>query len=292
MIPKLIVTDLDNTLYDWVAYFVPAFYAMVAKAIEITGCDEEQLLDDFREVHRRHHDSEHPFALVETQTMRNRFPGLSASEIAVKLDEAIHAFNSVRKRSLALYPGVREGIWAIKKQGIGLVAHTESKLVAVVDRLSRLGIADAFDAIFCIERPRSFADGEDRKWPRMEGFPLDRVRELTHHQRKPNPEVLLEICATRNSKPSETAYVGDSLTRDMLLAKRTGTLAVWARYGTRHDPDSYRKLVRISHWTTEEVEREQRLRLEVDGYRPDVILDSFDELTTSLARTVGLPSTA
>ena len=28
---KLVVTDLDNTLYDWVGYYVPALDAMIAE---------------------------------------------------------------------------------------------------------------------------------------------------------------------------------------------------------------------------------------------------------------------
>jgi FMN phosphatase YigB (HAD superfamily) len=52
---KLLICDLDNTLYDWVAYFVPSFYAMVDKVVELLGCDRERLLDDFRKVHQRHH---------------------------------------------------------------------------------------------------------------------------------------------------------------------------------------------------------------------------------------------
>lgn len=71
---KLLVCDLDNTLYDWVAYFVPSFYAMAAKVVELLGCDREKLLDDFREVHQRHHDSEQPFALLETRTVWINLP--------------------------------------------------------------------------------------------------------------------------------------------------------------------------------------------------------------------------
>ena len=78
---KLLVCDLDNTLYDWVGYFVPSFYAMVDKVIQITGCDREKLLDDFREVHEKHGDSEQPFALLETQTIKSFYRGSSAQSM-------------------------------------------------------------------------------------------------------------------------------------------------------------------------------------------------------------------
>lgn len=96
---RLLICDLDNTLYDWVGYFVDAFYAMADELVRITGCDREALLDDFREVHRRHHDAEHPFAALETKTLRHLLKGKSVAEMARIIDPALHAFNSVRKKS-------------------------------------------------------------------------------------------------------------------------------------------------------------------------------------------------
>src|SRR5262245_37086316 len=137
---RLLVCDLDNTLYDWVAYFVPAFYAMVGEVVRLTACDRERLLDDFRAVHRAHHDSEHPFALLETPVIREHFGKCTVEEIARELDSAFHAFNSSRKHNLKLYPGVRIALNELLDAGVVLVAHTESKLHAVVDRLTRLDL--------------------------------------------------------------------------------------------------------------------------------------------------------
>ena len=43
---RAVITDLDNTLYDWVAYFIPAFRAMIKALVELTGVPETRLLDD------------------------------------------------------------------------------------------------------------------------------------------------------------------------------------------------------------------------------------------------------
>jgi FMN phosphatase YigB (HAD superfamily) len=101
---KLLVCDLDNTLYDWVTYFVLSFYAMVDTVVQITHCDRETLLDDFREVHQRHADAEHPFALLETETIRNLYKNTSTQDILKALDPAFYAFNSARKHNLHLQP--------------------------------------------------------------------------------------------------------------------------------------------------------------------------------------------
>ncbi|CAN7538039.1 HAD-IA family hydrolase [Phyllobacterium sp. LjRoot231] len=281
---KLLICDLDNTLYDWVAYFVDAFYALADEVVRITNCDREQLLDDFREVHRMHHDAEHPFAVLETKAIATIFPQKSRAEIAQILDPALHAFNSRRKRSLALYAGVRETLDALRENNVTLVAHTESKLYAVVDRLSRLELVEYFNHIYCRERSNSLHPSGDGAWDYLSNFPMDKVIELSHHQRKPNQRVLLEICAREGVSPEDTAYVGDSMSRDVLMAKRAHVYAIWAKYGTNHNETDYQRLVRVSHWTDEDIRREKTLAIEVSSISPDYIAEnSFAEVLSALS---------
>jgi phosphoglycolate phosphatase len=108
MTKKLLVCDLDNTLYDWLAYFVPSFYAMVDRVVAITGCDRNKLLDDFRLVHQRHHDSEQPFALLETETIKQIYANVGWDDVIRELDPAFHVFNLQRKQNLRLHAGVKE----------------------------------------------------------------------------------------------------------------------------------------------------------------------------------------
>lgn len=268
---RLIICDLDNTLYDWVAYFVPSFYAMVDTAVNIIGCDREALLDDLREVHQKHHDSEHPFSLLETREVLTRFNGLPVEAIHRKLDRAFHAFNSTRKRTLQLYPLVRETLNAFRENGIELVAHTEGKLLAVVDRLRWLELTPFFSRIYCLERTLGKHPLNLGMQDWLEDFPIDKVIELSHHQRKPDPSVLLEICARHGNNLGAAAYIGDSMVRDVLMAKAAGVYAIWAEYGSKHDPVLYDKLVRITHWTAEDVARERQLTKATAEIQPDFI---------------------
>jgi FMN phosphatase YigB (HAD superfamily) len=268
---KLLVCDLDNTLYDWVAYFVSSFYAMVDQVVQITGCDRNMLLDDFRLVHQKHHDSEHPFALLETNTIKNIYKDDDWTTIARKVDPALHAFNSARKQNLQIHPGVRETLTILRQKGIKLVAHTESKLYGAVDRLDRLGLFEFFSRIYCRERSVSLHpfNRDSNDWLRR--FPMEKITELSFHQIKPNPTILLEICAAEEVPPREAVYVGDSIARDVLMARRANVYAIWAAYGAEHRPAMYEALVRISHWTMEEVERERLLREEAKSIKPDFI---------------------
>lgn len=278
---KLLVCDLDNTLYDWIAYFVPSFYAMVDRVIAITGCDREILLDNFRDVHQEHGDSEHPFALLETDTIKRMYANANWEDIVRQLDPAFHAFNSERKRNLRLHRGVKETLGTLGRSGVKLVAHTESKLYGAAYRLDKLGLFDYFSHIYCRERtvPRHPKGDEPSNW--LSRFPMEKITELSLHQTKPNPAVLLEICAAEGISHEEAAYVGDSIARDVLMAKRAGVFSIWAAYGAEHSPTMYEALVRISHWTPKEIERERQLKDEARAISPDFI--AHREFTEALS---------
>jgi hypothetical protein len=85
----------------------------------------------------------------------------------------------------------------------------------------------------------------------------------------PRPEVLAELCAAERISVEDTAYVGHSVARDVLMAKRAGVFAIWAAYGAKHDNGSYAALVRISHWTSDEVAQERKLSAEAALIPPD-----------------------
>lgn len=280
---KLLVCDLDNTLYDWVSYFVPSFYAMVDKATDILTCNKETLLDDFREVHQRHHDSEHPFSLLETKTVLRKYPGKSREEVYSELNDAFYAFNSARKRNLILHEGVMETLEAIRAQGITLVAHTDSQLFGTVDRLRRLGLVEYFQKVYCRERPNSEHPNSDRSKTWDDLISELNVQELRMHQLKPDPQVLLEICERENVSPSQTAYVGDSIAKDIYMAKSANVFSIWAKYGAILDSNNYDKLVRITHWTAEDVRNERALKEKAKHVSPDFIAEiRFSEIENVL----------
>ena len=123
----LAVFDLDNTLYDWYAAFVPAFYAMVDTATGILNCEREQLLDELKVVHVKHQDVEHPFGLFETQVAQALVKKLGSDAVWEKLDPAFHAYNRVRKRELRLFPHTLETLTELRARHIKLIAYTDSK---------------------------------------------------------------------------------------------------------------------------------------------------------------------
>lgn len=267
---RLVIADLDNTLYDWYGAFVPAFYAMVDAAAELTGISVNGLLDDLRIVHQRHGNSEHPFALLEAQSIEARFPNMARHEIRAHLDEALHAFNHEQDRNLRLYDGVAESLTELHKAGIPIVAYTDARVVNSLARLKRLGIKSLMARLYAPATRVSVEDSADAH--------DDLVKLLPAEDRKPNPQTLRDIYTEFGTTPQTTLYIGDSLVRDIYMATTAKVKAAWAKYGTLYDKNLWSKLVRVTHWTDADVAREQDLKREAEGTQPDCVLEKFSDI--------------
>ena len=145
-------------------------------------------------------------------------------------------------------------------------------------RLSKLGLVHLIAKLYAPQN-RVGLDLIDSPVKNQE-LPADYIRALPLEDRKPNPKVLLDICSEHHVLPENTLYVGDSLVRDVLMAKRAGVHSAWAHYGNAFSPDLWAKLVRVTHWTEEDVRREGRWRAEAAGIRPDVELERFSDILT------------
>jgi FMN phosphatase YigB (HAD superfamily) len=281
---KLLITDLDNTLYDWVTYFANSFRAMVQELSLTLGVAQETLLDEFKVVHQRYGNSEHPFAMFELPAVRRRFPDASREQLYAKLEAAIAAFRVGREAHLQLYPGVGETLRAISEGQTIIVAHTEAVATHAYYRLHRLGILNYFKHIYARE-----GDIEPHPNPSRAAElapPPGLIRMIKAEERKPNPQLLKDICRQEGVSLTAACYVGDSLSRDVSMAKTAGVTAVWARYGTRYEPSLWNILVRVTHWTADDVAREAELRNLYADIQPDYTIDRFADLL----RVLGLPA--
>ena len=50
---KLVITDLDDTLYSWIGFFIPAFYDMVQELSILIDTPEEELLKEYKVIHQK-----------------------------------------------------------------------------------------------------------------------------------------------------------------------------------------------------------------------------------------------
>lgn len=269
---SLFIFDLDNTIYDWYSAFLPAFYEMVRIASELLECEQEDLLKEMQQVHIKHHDVEHPFSLVETPIVQAMLRERGRDFIWEFLDPAFHAFNKLRKENLKLFPRSLETLLELRSRGIELVAYTDSTYFAALGRVERLGLSDIFTRVYCRERGESILPGQS---PRTDEKGItNKVVEIPSHESKPNPRVLSDIVTKQKFVMSQVAYIGDSLSKDVLMAKRANCFAVWAKYGAHTDRAMYDRLIRISHWTADDIRREKNYAAEAEGIEPDFVCEN------------------
>jgi phosphoglycolate phosphatase len=253
-----LITDVDNTLFDWVALWHATFTAMLEPLIELSGVEREQLLDEIRLVHQRHRTSEYAFLVEEVPCLRERAGTTAPAQF---YDEAIHAFRRARKAKLELYPGVLEYLTKLRADGILLVAYTESLAYYTEDRFRKLGLDRVFDYLYSPadhDFPAGMTPDQVRQYPpQYYKMAVTEHRHTPPNEYKPNPQVLRDILRDVGALPDETVYVGDSLLKDVSMAQDASVLDVHAAYGVAQNTDAYALLRRVTHWRDEDVARER-----------------------------------
>lgn len=263
---KLLITDLDDTLYDWIGFFIPAFYAMLDKLSEITSIDRERLIYEYKKIHQKFGSVEYPFATLELPSIKKKYSGLSPNEVKTLIDEAFYCFNSVRKKELKLYDGVLDTIKFLSDKGITIIGYTESAQENGLYRLNKLNISKYFKHVYSSKSDYINENIVDEKAKYV-------------YVKKPNKDVLLSICKTENCAVQEAVYIGDSLTKDIYMAKKAGIASVWADYPKKKN-NYYDLLVNITSWTEEDFKHEEELKKQyfASGMQPDFTISNFKQL--------------
>lgn len=254
---KLLISDLDDTLYDWTGFFVPAFYAMADEIARMTGISQAELINEYRAAHQRLGSVEYPYATLELPSIQAYYGHAPADEIKAALRPAFNVFNAMRDSHLQLFPGVEEMLKTLSAMGITLIAYTESSKENGFYRLQKLGIEPYFKHVYTFESQFKSAYAVSEK-----------VR--TVRSRKPDVAVLERICAGEGYDKADVVYLGDNLTKDMYMAKLANVRAVWMHRSGGNE--EYRqKLIDITSWTAQDYERDAQLKqyMHEHGLEPD-----------------------
>ena len=273
---KLLITDLDNTLYDWVSFYSQSFSAMAEELSKEINVPLDTLLSEYKVIHQRFGNSEKPFATLELPSVISYFGTNDKILLQKKLTRVFSAFSSKRNHTLKLYPTVRDTLNILRERGVKIVGHTESLEYNSLYRLYKLDVIDFFDHLYTIEDNHNLHPNP--KNAKVISVKDDFIIRLSSAESKPNPKLLEHICLTENVDIKDAVYVGDSITKDISMAKSIGMKAVWARYGRQFAPELWEILVKITHWTDKDVEREEQLKESFSRVKPDYSINSFAEI--------------
>ena len=300
MAKRLLLADIDNTLYDWAGFFAPSFRAMVSALVRVLGVPEEQVYDEFRQVFARHRSLEYAFAIQELESVR-RF---GTNEVRNLIRNGRGAFLHVQRARLQPYPGVEETLRWLTNHGITVVGISNSPLYRAQNRLYDLKLDSFLSGLVAWEGfqgddgpstrgffPESEPGLQTSLFPeddglRMQGFvPQSRQRRQTRlplaigvpsSDCKPNATHYSTALDAFGEAGSEAWVIGDSLAKDLAPAAELGLKTIWARYGASStlDAKDVATLRRITHWSESEIQR----TYSTEGFSPDFTIDSIQEL--------------
>lgn len=277
---RVLITDLDNTLYDWFSVWYESFSAMMAEIQRISGLSLDDLGPEIRKIHQSRGTSEYSYLIQEMPSLAARHGDADLREV---YETAIQAYRTARSAHLVLYPGVAETLMTVKRSGAVIAAYTDSLGFYSAYRLRELKLDGVIDVLYS-PNDHDFPDGITASQLRTRDEDSYDLQDTKHHftpagATKPNAKVLRTILSDLQIEASEAAYVGDSLMKDIVMAQDVGLIDVYAEYGQVESDDSRYELLRsVSHWTQEDVERER----EINSHRevkPTIVLKrGFAEL--------------
>ena len=270
----LLITDLDNTLWDWFAAWHASFGAMLDRLTELSGVPAAVLEPEIRKIHQQRGTSEYSNLLNEVPSL---IQGMSGNkEPSTVYDDALHVLHSQRKKNTQLYPGVLETLTELRERSIKIVAYTESVAYWTEWRIRHTGLDGVIDVLY---------SAPDHELPQGLTFEAMRtadpseygLRRTEHHYVpkgavKPNVAVLQSILLDCSTPAQNAVYVGDSLMKDISMAQQVGVTDVHAKYGEPQHLESYALLQRVSHWPDRDVLKEQQLRT-APAVHPAHVLD-------------------
>jgi phosphoglycolate phosphatase len=253
-----VVFDVDNTLFDWVAAWAPAFDAMLATLERHTGAHRDRWCRAFGRAHGEDgwtfglNALDRAIALVAADgTVAPATAGLARADAA---DQFLARWLA----GLVPYPGVRETIAGLAGRGDVVAALTESDAELTAWRLARLGIGHGLHVVYGSRRPGAATDAERAALARTSaGVAVPDHRCLPEGVAKPDAEALRSVMRDLEIGPSRTICVGDNLGKDVRMAAAAGAEACWARYGAARDEAQARLLEQVAHWSGDAVSAER-----------------------------------
>lgn len=292
----LFVMDIDNTLFDWVRYYVSAFSALLEHISIHLNVPYTTLAEEAKQVFIDHGSIEYPFLAQELPSVFNHYGTDIDGMLTELVRPAREAFLAAADGTLIPYAGVIETLTRIKKDHphIPMVALTDAPRYVAMWKLNKLGLLSFFDSVYGLADPRI------PTCPKLGRVKVDpeillkhlqksnfgytgKIRILPDEYEKPGTRglktVLMDYELDENPAMRQSVlWAGDNQRKDIGLGKRLGVRTAWASYG-RPDQDFLKRLAVFSPPLN--IHKNAALPSdEAEQTKPDVELKTFADILT------------
>ena len=117
---KLLVLDIDNTVFDWVTYYVHSMESLFSTVSDIVGTSSTQLANEAKQVFTEHGSIEYPFLIQELPSVIEFYSGRIEQMLKEAVEPGREAFNRAAQNHLMPYEGVVSTLRAIRQRWPGL----------------------------------------------------------------------------------------------------------------------------------------------------------------------------
>jgi hypothetical protein len=222
-------------------------------------------------VHQKHGTSEYSFLIEELPSLEPFLNGKPTIEV---FKEPIESYRQQRRKHLKLYPTAAETLLKIKGRGACIIGYTESMAFYSNYRMRRLGLDGVLDYLFCPEDhllPGGLSPDDVRRYP-AQHYELKYTKQkyTPKGSKKPDTEVLDAIIDDLKLSKAACVYVGDNLllaSMSVIIYLKTSPWHSIVELTMRgqsteqaHKRPEYKLLQEVTHWTPEEVQKEQKIK--------------------------------
>jgi FMN phosphatase YigB (HAD superfamily) len=293
---KLIVLDIDNTVFNWVEYYVACMCAMMDKVSLLTGIDRAILFEESRPIFEREGSIEYPFLIQQLPSVIAYYEGDVARMLSEAVEEGRKAFNTTAKEALKPYDDVIATLEKVKDKypAIPIIALTDAPRYVAMWKLNKLGLLRFFSAVYGLPDPTIPIDAATQevkvdkeilvKHLQKFNFGFEgRIRILPDDYEKPGTKGLKTVLMDFDMEPhlGDVLWVGDNLRKDVGLGKRLGVHTVWAQYGTIIRSEAKDLLLQFSPMgnVAKNVALDPK---NSESPQPDFVLESFADIMQAI----------
>ncbi len=261
-IAGLLITDLDNTLYDFPKYFEAGIVASAGVLSTELKVPVEELYAEFASVFAKRGGIEYPFVGSEIPSLAS----LALADANRLSLEAARQFWLHGRQSLHAYPTVADTLRHLALSGVVIVGWTDAPYREALRRLRYLGLDQYMRRLVA---PAGAARGlapQSAGLAKMPGYVRSRpsfAEKIPSEERKPNSRAIQRVLDDFRGQSTTAVVVGDSIERDLAPADGTGAIRLLAEYGAR-SADDHSVLMSVVPTVLPEVRR-RRMRVMNDG---------------------------
>lgn len=290
----LLVMDIDNTVFDWVYYYVNCLGAMLDTVGDIIGQDPVKLAGECKQIFTNEGSIEYPFVVQQLPSVQKHYGSDHKKMLREAVDPARVSFLSHSSKYLTPYSETIETMNLIKGAfpELKIAALTDAPRYVAMWKLNKLGLLHHFDSIYGLGDPR-IPVSKDRKTvlvdeeiliKHLEGSNFEfegAIRVLPDEYEKPGVRglktVLMDYGLDEDvSMRERVIWVGDNVKKDVGLGNEMGITTAWAKFGTGLPADLMARLKTFSPEVN--VHKNVSVSTDVEGYKPKFTLEKFSDL--------------